>query len=361
MISISDILKKTKQKEEKSLSKSPDSEEIKPQTPYQEKEQVEKSGVRISPVVMKRVEIIEDQDTLKLYNEAISLVGEILREDVNYESVEIKKFIMHVEEIVNQLSLDNNKLIALSLSETSIDGNYLAYHSVNVCVLSIQIGLGLGYSKPELVNLGVSALLHDAGITKYMHLVNQARKLTAKEYNEIKNHPIVGSKNLGKIKGLSEEAVHVALQEHERIDGQGYPMGLKGESIHEYAKIVNLVDSYEAMTHSRNYRHKLLPREAIQEILNTKHSFENKLIKILLEKIGLYPVGSLVELNSKEIAQVVKPNHGAPLRPVVSVMYDLSGRELEEPKVINLAEHSTVYIKRVLRKVKLEDAESGNP
>jgi len=308
------------------------------------------SEVRISPVIMNEAKVASARETLNLYTETVSLVREILQVYQNCEFIDTDRIKTQAERIVSQLSLNNEKLLQLAVVEDCKDADYLSYHSVNVCLLSIEVGLGLDYPKPKLIELGNSALLHDIGMVKYLHLCNQQEKLTAGERRAYKDHPTKGFEILKKIKNLDQMALDVVHQHHERSDGSGYPRGLMGESINEYARIVGLVDVYEAMIHNRPYRDKFLPLEAIQEILNKKKAFGRRLIKVLIEKIGIYPIGSLVELNTKERAEVIKLNHSVYLRPVaqVKIIRDADGKKLKQAKILDLTAHSSIYIKKVM-------------
>lgn len=359
MARMSDILRKAKERkarrEGRAVPPEPVKEKVAPEPEaYEEKKpEVERREakpeiykVRMPSIVRKEARVASSEETMKLYEELVSLMGEVLKEDIDYESIEAERITVQVEKLIDQLSWGNERMLGLALVKNSIDENYLPRHSVNVCIFSIEVGLGLGYGRARLVELGISALLHDMGMPKYLHLANQPRKLTAKEYNEIKNHPIGGSEILKKIKGLNKVAIYVARQHHERINGSGYPRGLKGESINEYAKIVSVVDVYEAMLHRRAYRNGHLSLETMQEILTNKKAFEYKLIKILIEEIGVFPLGSLVELDTKEIAEVIKLNRGVPLRPVVKIIYDADGKQPSETKVLDLVTQPTIYIKR---------------
>lgn len=323
-----------------------------PDVEVRKQEKAEISEVRISPIVMKEAKVAPNREGLNLYAGTASLMKEILEKNKNYEFIDTKRITTQTEKIVSQLSLNNEKLLPLALIEDWKDDDYLPYHSVNVCILSIEVGLGLGYSKPELIELGISALLHDIGMTEYVHLSNQPRKLTAEEYSQVKEHTVKGLEILKKNKNLNEKALHVARQHHMRLDGSGYPKELKGEIIDEYARIVGLVDEYETMTHHRAYRDKFLPLEAMQEILKRKKAFERRLIKILIEKIGIYPIGSLVELNTNEIAEVIKLNHSVHLNPVakVKIIRDADGGKLKQTKVLDMTARSSLYIKKVVLK-----------
>ena len=308
------------------------------------------SEVRISPVIMNEAKVASDKESLDLYTGTVSLTREILQVYQNCEYIDTDRIKTQAERIVDQLSLNNEKLLPLAVTEDWKDTDYLSYHSVNVCILSIEVGLGLDYTKPKLIELGNSALLHDIGMVKYLHLCKQSDKLTASEYRGLKDHPTKGVEILKKIKNLDRIALDVVHQHHERSDGSGYPRGIKGESINEYARIVGLVDVYEAMIHHRPYRDKFLPLQAMQEILNKKNALGQRLIKVLIEKIGIYPIGSLVELNTKETAEVIKLNHSVYLRPVaqVKIIRDADGKKPKQAKILDLTAHSSIYIKKVM-------------
>jgi HD-GYP domain-containing protein (c-di-GMP phosphodiesterase class II) len=139
----------------------------------------------------------------------------------------------------------------------------------------------------------------------------------------------------------------VARQHHERMDGSGYPDGLKGEQIHEYSRIVSILNIYEAMMHRRTYRTEFQARETIQEILKNKNAYDPKLIKVLINKIGIFPIGSLIELNTKELARVVALNTNNILRPVVKIITNASGEECTEEKRVNLAAEPAIWIRHL--------------
>ncbi len=317
--------------------------------------------VRISPMVMKEAKVASSQESLSLYEGTVSLMRLVLVKNTNCQLIDTKPIIRQTEMIVNQLRLCNEELLMLAFNKDSKDGNYLPYHSVNVCILSIEVGLGLGFTKQQLIELGVSALLHDIGMTEYLHLSKQPRRLSAQEYHEVQNHPAQGLEILKKIESLNKKILYAGYQHHERSDGSGYPKGLEGESISGYARIVGLADAYEAMAHHRPYRYKLLPLEATREILAQRGAFEHALIKALIERIGVFPVGSLVELNTKEPAVVIKLNYAAPLRPVamVRILHGVDHCEPAEMKVLDLTNHSNIYIKKaVIRKKTKKDKDA---
>lgn len=327
--------------------------EQKPEVELPPPEKVEAPKVRISPVVMKRAKAAQSDESIKLYERSISLMREILKKNINPESIDAKHVTVQTETIIEQLGLGNEKLLELALTREPEDENYLYCHSVNVCIYSIAIGLGLGYDKLKLTELGISALVHDIGMTEYLHLTNQSRKLTAGELKEIKKHPLRGTEILENVKNLKKVALYAVHQQHERENGTGYPRRLKKGSISEYAGIISIVDTFEAMMHPRAHRNEFLPIEALQKILKDKKAFKRKLIKILIERIGIFPIGSFVELSTKWIGQVIKLNREVPLRPVIKIIYEADGERPEETKIVDLITQPNVHIRKGIRKKEL--------
>ena len=122
-------------------------------------------------------------------------------------------------------------------------------------------------------------------------------------------------------------------------------LSLKAESFSRYAKLISVVDFYEAMTHRGIYGSRHSSLEAVQEILNNKEKFEQGIIKVLIDRIGIFPVGSLIKLSTRETAQVIRLNRGKPLRPVIKILFDTQGKKLQGEKILDLSQHPTIYIK----------------
>jgi HD-GYP domain-containing protein (c-di-GMP phosphodiesterase class II) len=143
---------------------------------------------------------------------------------------------------------------------------------------------------------------------------------------------------------MNKRILDAVRQEHERADGSGYPRGLVKEEIGEYAQIVGLADVYEAMMHRRPYRGKYTSLETVRIILKNKKVFSRKAIKALIEVFGLFPVDTLVQLNTKEIGVIVERNDDCISRPVIDVLIDSYGKELKQPRRVNMAENPVLYI-----------------
>ncbi|MCM8800428.1 MAG: HD domain-containing protein [Candidatus Omnitrophica bacterium] len=350
MLRLSEILKKYKGL----LKKTPVPEEIEqeenetalPEKPSSESDHI---PIKISPAICKSFSKIESNEIFSLYEEILARVKHI------YLRGQEECFVPWIKELIEKIlqvlfSPNKEALLRLSVKDYDKEEDYLYAHALNVCIMSLEIGRSLGYEREQLLELGIAAFVHDIGIVKYLDIINKNYILGKEEMDKIKNHPNLGSQILTRFsKDLNVSIIEAVRQEHERIDGSGYPLGLKGEQISEYARIIGLLDVYEALLHKRPHRQKYTPLEAIQKILELKETFDNKLIKVLMERMGIFPIGVAVRLNTKEIGTVIKENPQLPLRPVVEVVLDSTGKRLTQPKQIDLSQKPEVYIEECLK------------
>lgn len=322
----------------------PDTQLPKAMTPKEQAETEEYSSVRIARVM--KATPLDKTRSQNLYLTGIQLIKEILTNADDLKPINLVQVEHWIGDIVDCLISADAGLLRLFYEYTS--ENYLYSHMVNTTIMSGEVGLGLGYNKSQLNELGLASFLHDMGMIKVEKLAIQTRRLSEEEYNEIKNHPLYGADILSKIKDIAEPVIYVAKEEHERMNGTGYPNGLKDTEISEYARIVAIVDVYEALTHNRPYRKKTLPHEAMKELIASHPLFDSAILKVLINKLGVYPVSSWVELNSNEIGKVMINNNEFPLRPVVDILFDATGNRLKGPRVINLAKQFNLFIKKSL-------------
>ena len=160
----------------------------------------------------------------------------------------------------------------VNLQDLKSNDQYTFSHSVNVCVLSLITGISMKYGEEKLRELGIGAMLHDVGKTRIpSEILNKPGSLTAEEFDIIKKHTSYGYELLKKSKELSTYASYIALTHHERYDGEGYPLGLRGEELHEFARIVSIADVYDAITSDRVYKKRSNINEAVEyfvELIN---------------------------------------------------------------------------------------------
>jgi HD-GYP domain-containing protein (c-di-GMP phosphodiesterase class II) len=224
--------------------------------------------------------------------------------------------------------------------------DFLVTHSANVAVYAIKMGAGLGFRKEQQIELGLTALLHDVGKCLVSgDVLYKEGELSKKELETVRESPNHGYELL---KPLATEHPYLAeccLQVYERADGSGYPKGLEGNELHEYAQIIGLVDFYEALTHTRPHRDKFLPFAAVKEIIKSgKSAYPRKHLKALLTIFSIFPLHSCVKLNSHAIGRVIKTYVDQPMRPRLRIISDSQGSPVLTEQIVNLPEHPLLYI-----------------
>lgn len=250
--------------------------------------------------------------------------------------------------IMSDLSSRENIIVNLS-SIHSLD-SYLFQHSVNVAVLAGIIGLAKGLNRYQLEELGIGALLFDIGMTKMPEkLLNRTEKLTKEERALLETHPKEGFDILRKYHDISLVSAHCALQHHERYNGSGYPRGLMGNDIHLYAQIVGLADMYDALISPRPYRKRYRTSEAIEFLFAAGGTyFDHELIKLFCSHISIYPIATMLLLNTGQTVVVVQNSELALHRPVVRVVREADGSVPKTPYQFDLKNELHITIVKEL-------------
>jgi HD-GYP domain-containing protein (c-di-GMP phosphodiesterase class II) len=225
-------------------------------------------------------------------------------------------------------------------------------NAVNATILSILVGQRLGMAKHKLLHLATASLLHDVGMLRLPEeIVNKTGKLTPEEAKKVRTHPIHSYKIITREMGYPEEIGLAALQHQERWDGAGYPRQLAGRDITLLARIIAVVDSFEAMVSKRPYRSPMIGYTAMRNILSDNaRRFDPEILKIFIRTLGIYPIGSIVLLSDSSIGRVVENNGDAPLKPKVKIMIDAQGREFhhDEGQVVDLYSDRKLYIAKAV-------------
>ncbi|MGZ8496164.1 MAG: HD-GYP domain-containing protein, partial [Candidatus Binatia bacterium] len=218
-------------------------------------------------------------------------------------------------------------------------------HAVNVCVLSLVVALAEDLGD-DIATLGMAALLHDIGETRLPRaLLHKTNNFTDSEANLLKQHPALGAALLAQAPGIAPMAQSIVLAHHERIDGSGYPSG--GADLSLYSQIVALTDSYDDMLSGRN-QVALQPTEVLRQLYLQANSgsADRALVEKVIRSLGVYPIGSVVELNTGERGVVVATSRLAALKPVVRVIMSRSGLIQFNGPVIGLADVAKDAIER---------------
>jgi HD-GYP domain-containing protein (c-di-GMP phosphodiesterase class II) len=281
-----------------------------------------------------------------------SLYAELSRALIELLQGVVKKKRLQLDELTSLVDLmvtgksEMEELYRLALSARD-DDNSLSRHMVHVATYSVKLAQGLRLSEQKIRNCALTALLHDVGMCLIPpELRHKNGRLTGHETVLLQKHPDYGYQIIKAHLGDEYQwLAEVVRQEHERENGTGYPHALSEERIDEGAKIIGVADVYEALTHDRPHRPRLLPYRAVKEIMETqKGLFSPKVLKAMLQQLSVFPLNSLVRLNSNAIARVMETHEGQPLRPTVQVLYDPKGDFIREGRVLPLRENPLLYI-----------------
>lgn len=291
-------------------------------------------------------EILSD----KTKQEATKITQRTFKNLQKSKVVDIAGFQQAVKLILNDVIYNRNALIHLTDIRTHND--YTFGHSINACLISSIIGLKMQLPKNELNELALGVLLHDVGkIMVPTRILDKKEPLSGEEWQVLKNHSTDGFQFLRKNHAISLPAAQVAYQHHENYDGTGYPLGVAGETIHEYARIASVADLYDAITSDRPYRHALLPHEAYEIVLGSRGTkLDPKITDIFLENVALYPLGTMVLLDTEEIGVVVESRPKLQARPKVKIVFDPNGQRIPgKEKFLDLAQELTRFITKVFK------------
>lgn len=227
----------------------------------------------------------------------------------------------------------------LWMSRLRNEDEYTAEHCLNVCILAVAFGRHMGMSEPELENLGLCGLLHDVGKMRVpQDVLNKSEELTDNEFKIIRTHTVHGRNLLESSSGIFHGVADVAYSHHERIDGMGYPRRLKAADISQFARIISIVDAYDAMTSDRCYSRAIPTTEALKNIFHDRGThFDDRLALEFIKCVGLYPPGSLVELVNGNVAIVLETNHRYRHLPRIIIVNHVN-QVLEQEQVMNLAD-----------------------
>ena len=227
-----------------------------------------------------------------------------------------------VQEIVEEILSSKTKMI--NLKDIRLQDEFTFAHSVNVCVLSVMLATRLGYPKSKVVNIGIGALMHDFGKVMLSNdLLNVEDCCIKEDDEELKKHPLIGY-NLIKDDSSIPATVKVSvLMHHERIDGSGYPLGLKEDKIHYSAKIIAIVETFDSLTCDRVFKNDLSNSDAVEYLTSQAGIvFDKFFVDEFLKHIPIFPNGTIVLLSNGLIGIVLKNNSTSLLRPVVRMLFN---------------------------------------
>jgi HD-GYP domain-containing protein (c-di-GMP phosphodiesterase class II) len=267
----------------------------------------------------------------RTFFKAISVVKEVMNNAREQKHVNLARAKRVVQSLVDQIIKDDK--LFLELSTIKNFDEYTFVHSANVAVLCIILGLRLGLDRKELAELGFAALFHDIGKVKLpIDLINKPGEFDEFDWEQMRKHPVMGVKALITARNLDDfttRSVVVCFEHHLTLDLNGYPKVKEKRILNLHTRILQISDAYNAMTSGRVYiKTAVPPYEVLRKMWHTAgKSFDAHIMKLFTNIMGVYPVGSLVLLDTDEIAVVYQPNPDNIYRPKVKIIADRSGKK----------------------------------
>lgn len=252
-----------------------------------------------------------------------------------------------VADIADSVARNPGAIVSLARLKTSDD--YTFMHSVAVCALMVSLGRQLGLGEADCREAGLAGLVHDLGKALMPpDVLNKPGALTSQEFAIMKGHPEAGHRMLLEGKGVGEVPLDVCLHHHEKVNGKGYPHGLKGDEISLFARMGAVCDVYDAITSNRPYKAGWDPADSIQKMAQWAKDghFDERIFQAFVKSIGIYPTGSLVKLKSGRLAVVVEQGSASLLKPVVKVFYSTKASEPLVPQLLDLGRSSDEIVSR---------------
>ncbi|VAV83764.1 hypothetical protein MNBD_DELTA01-536 [hydrothermal vent metagenome] len=278
---------------------------------------------------------VEKRNYLEVYNDAISVVKNVMNE------IRLGKIpgTEEVNEIVNEMSemvfTNTNAMVGLSMIKNYDE--YLYNHSVNVSIISLALARHLGLERATVDTIGVAALLHDVGKTGVAEdIIKKPGGLSSEEWEKVKEHPVIGSDIAERMKEMPEEVCRIIFEHHIRHDHSGYPKSER--PLYQHSMIVTICDAYDALTTLRVYQNPHQPVDAIKILrdLSGAH-FTPEIVDAFSDMIGVYPVGTMVRLTTNEVGVVTSVTPDENNKVTVKILYDKEGTQLEEPLPIDIS------------------------
>lgn len=301
--------------------------------------------------ILKLPEIVSNHKLYVEYLAIIQLIDDFLTNIKQKAPIAPRPIDDIALRLKNALATDKRLMISFILS-SEIPEQAMAKALVDSAILAETIATFMKLPADAINDIVLAALLHDCGMLRISDaILKKNGPLSDTEMRTVAAHTIYGYKSVLSEFMYTEHIAQLVLQHHERWDGKGYPNGLNQESIEQGARILAVVDTFVAMTSERVYRKAFLGYDAMKTLLADKsRRFDYEVIKAMIQNVGVYPIGSIVLMNDTSIARIVGIAPAAPLRPLIRILIDESGRQHpdNQGKLVDLREHKNTFIVKAI-------------
>jgi HD-GYP domain-containing protein (c-di-GMP phosphodiesterase class II) len=295
-------------------------------------------------------DVASKEQSKRTYQRSVAVTKEVINSVRMGRTANVKKVKRAVQTIVDQVLSDETSLVGLTTLRDYDD--YTFTHSVNVCIFSVALGKKLGFSKLQLYDLGMAALFHDVGKSRVpLEVLNKDGSLDEEEWRIMQAHPWLGVLTLFGLRGYGEipyRSMIGTYEHHMKIDLTGYPKSLRPRRLSIFSKVIAVADGFDAATSRRSYQtNPLEPDQVLKEMWeNPRRGYEPVLVKAFINLIGVYPAGTMVILDTYELALVQAANADVQFvhRPTVRIVSDPSGGLIHPGFTADLSEKSAAGV-----------------
>ncbi|MDR2028360.1 MAG: HD-GYP domain-containing protein [Treponema sp.] len=296
-------------------------------------------------------EVKENKGAYRSYVDLIERLDAVFFNIASGVSVEIRSIDNITGRLIQAVREQRDSIIGFILGG-EVSGHEQAKSSVNTAILASLISLELRFLNHKIMQVVTGALLHDVGMLRLpKDILDKRGGLSDAELQRMQAHPLYGYKIICKELLYPEDVGIIALQHHERWDGEGYPRRLSGIEIDMGARIVSVADAFEAMVSEKPYRNSMMGYQAMKNLLSdNSRRFDPDVLKAFIQTMGIYPIGSIILLNNGSIARVVEVQGDAPLRPKICILIDEFGKVYEQGQgdIIDLLAEKSLFIARAI-------------
>ncbi|MGF1909544.1 HD-GYP domain-containing protein [Vibrio kasasachensis] len=301
----------------------------------------------------KQSRFTQQKRASKIIREAKGLAQKLINQTFEGKVIHVDEIEEWADDVIDSVAVDSDALQCVSALRNK--DKYLLEHSVNVACLLVSFGKHLGLPKETLKQMAIGGIIHDVGKIKVDDKVlHKPARLTPEEFEHMKLHQVYAKQIITNVKGLSDVSRDVCLMHHEKLDGSGYPSGLTADQLPMHGRMSSIVDIYDALTADRCYKRGMSSAEAFKILLSlTPNHLDKDLVYKFINCIGVFPVGSVVELNDGRVGIIWTSNTDEPLKPEVKCFYSRKYKRYVEVSYLDL-KHSAVKILKAIAPHNLE-------